>query len=115
MPGFRSKTGEGKQRKLSHTCVVLMLRELMDGPSTAAELAEASGLGYRTSLMFLTALHRKRCVHIAGWENDLAGRQSIRVFAFGQKADAPKKPTKWSAKKRATEQRKQFTLLRMAA
>ncbi len=34
------------------------------------------------------ALRRLRCLHIAGWEHDAAGRQSLAVYAIGRKPDA---------------------------
>lgn len=91
--GKRCRTGMGKLRVNAMTNAVL-IRELMDGPSTAAELAELVGLSKQTITRYLMAMHRKKCIRIAGWDRDSSGKQSIRCFGFGDAPDAKKEPKK---------------------
>ena len=93
MPGKRGLTGAGRLRP-NYLTTALLFRELMDGPATAAELVEATGMHMRTVQGFIMALHRKNVVRIAGWERDRSGKQSIRVYEFGEAADATKVATR---------------------
>ena len=97
----RCKTGAGRLR-LNAAMNALFIRELLDGPCTAREIMQTTGTTYRVISNYLTALHRKGCIRIAAWERDVSGKQSIRVFAFGEAPDAAKEPRK-QAKRRVRQ------------
>lgn len=82
-----------KQVKLNAVMFSMMLEELLSGPCTAQTLAEYTGMYIQTVRKTLRAMHRRKVVHIAGWEKDTNGRHVIRVFGlgFGKDVKAPKK------------------------
>lgn len=79
--------------RLNATLYAIALQELMHGASTRAELSEATGLGAETVMCMVRALHKRRLIYVASWEQDGIGRWSIAAFAFGDKTDA-KKPVR---------------------
>lgn len=81
-----------KRARLSHLTFALFLEELMAGPCTTTSLVETTGLKRQTVNVILSTMHKRKVVHISGWENNAAGRSSVRVFALGQGRDAPRKP-----------------------
>jgi DNA-binding IclR family transcriptional regulator len=83
--------------RLSMLSVAAMLRALVDGPCSNAELAEVTGMHYRTMQRYTHALHRAKLLHIDHWEQDGRGRHVIRVYVFGEGKDA-KRPKKDRAK-----------------
>ena len=111
MPGKRCKTAKGRLRVTALTNA-LLIRELMNGPCTAPEPVQVTGLGARTVTTYMLALYRQRCVRIAAWERDSSGKQSIRCFAFGDAPDAKKVPTaREVGQVRAAARRKSFSIL----
>jgi DNA-binding transcriptional ArsR family regulator len=82
-----------KQVKLNAVMFAMLLEELMDGPATAQTIADYTGMAPLTVNKTFRALYRRGVVHIAGWEKDLAGRMTVRVFGLGRGRDA-KKPIK---------------------
>lgn len=96
--GHRCKTGQGKLR-VSYLSNAMLIRELIDGPCTARDLSQATGLAFRTVSNYLMAMHRKGCIRITAWERDQSGKQSIRAFGFGEGVDAEKEPRKRAGQK----------------
>lgn len=112
----RSKTGKGHIR-LNAKLNAILMRELMDGPCTQTELRKVTGMCPRTTSDYLMALYHKGCVRICGWERDASGKQSIRVFEFGEGPDAKKEPGKRSQQhiQEAQERRVHRVVTRLAA
>jgi hypothetical protein len=79
-----------KQVKLNAVMFAMMLEELLSGPCTAQHLADYTGMYVLTVQRTLRAMYRRGVVHIAGWERDLAGRMTVRVFGLGPGKDAKK-------------------------
>lgn len=65
-----------------------MIRLLMDGTMTCAEIAEETGLHLLTVYQYTRELHREGVIHIALWEKDSRGRDAIKVYRFGEGKDA---------------------------
>ena len=82
-----------KQVKLNALMFAMMLEELLSGPCTAQHLADYTGMYVLTVQRTMRAMYGRGVVHIAGWERDLAGRHTVRVFGLGAGKDA-KKPIK---------------------
>lgn len=87
-----------------------LIRALLVGDMTLAELAEETGLHYVTVREYCSALHKAGAAHIARWEPDVRGRHCIKVYRLGPGEDAarPKIPqierqAQLRAKKRAAE------------
>lgn len=91
-----------KQMKVNHIAYAVMLRELLVGPCTDQELADASGLFVLTVHRWMRVMRKYKVVHIAAWEKDARGAHTIPVHALGEGRDV-KRPLK-----AATIKRKEF-------
>lgn len=74
--------------KLNATFTALLIRELVDGPYTYADLGEHTGLHYCTVRDLVKALRERNLVRVAEWHTDARGRHSLAAFVF----DASGKP-----------------------
>lgn len=70
----------------------VMLRELLDGPCTAIELAAQTGMRHETVLGWIRAMRRQRVLYVAFWVEDAAGRRTTAAYRLGDKPDAPRRP-----------------------
>ncbi len=77
-----------------------LIKLLMDGTRTAAELAEETGLHKQTVYDYTRQLHKAKAVYIADWEKDSMGRDCMPIFMIGNKKDA-KRHTKTAAERAA--------------
>jgi hypothetical protein len=66
----------------------VMIRYMLEGTYTCAELAELTGLHYVTVLEYTRELHRAGACHISSWEQDIRGRETIKIFKIGEGRDA---------------------------
>lgn len=76
-----------KRVRLSHLTTAKVIKALLEGSSTAHDLAEASGLHIITVYEFMRAMRKLRVAHICGWDQDSLGRDAIAVFAIGPGKD----------------------------
>lgn len=65
-----------------------LIKLLLDGTYSCAELAEHTGLHYVTVLHYTRELHRAGAAHIASWEKDLRGRDLVKIYKLGAGKDA---------------------------
>jgi hypothetical protein len=65
-----------------------LIKLLLEGTYSCREMAEHTGLHYVTVLQYTRELHRAGAAHIASWEKDARGRDVIRIYKIGTKADA---------------------------
>jgi hypothetical protein len=63
------------------------IKYLLDNESTIHQFAEATGFHIVTSGRILRTFHKYKLVHIANWEQDRRGRDSVRVYKWGQGKD----------------------------
>ena len=72
--------------------IAQLVRLLIDGTRTIAELAEATGLNINTVQRYCGAFYRARATYICNWRLDSRGAYSIRIYQLGDGADvaAPK-------------------------
>jgi DNA-binding MarR family transcriptional regulator len=87
------------QIKLNAVMFTMMLEEMLEGPSTAQNLAEHTGMSLITVQRTLRVMHRRGLVYISGWEKDSTSRWAVRVFTFGKGKDAKRPPPKPRAQK----------------
>lgn len=80
-----------KRRKVSHVALAQTMKLLLQGPITAHELAEATGIHYVTTSEWLRSLRREGAVHICGWLPDSMGRDVTAVYKMGAGTDKPRK------------------------
>lgn len=89
-----------EQVKLNAVMFAEMLGELLEGPCTAKDLADHTGMHILTVQRSLRPMHRRKLVHISGYEQDASGRWVIRVFKWGIGSDAKRPAPKTRAAKR---------------
>jgi hypothetical protein len=65
-----------------------LIKLLLDGAHTCAELAEQTGLHYVTVLEYTRELHRAGAAHICMYEKDALGRDALKVYKLGPGRDA---------------------------
>lgn len=65
-----------------------LIKAMLDGVYTCAELAEQTGLHYVTVLQYTRELHSAGAAHICMWEKDCFGRDAIKVYKIGIGKDA---------------------------
>lgn len=70
----------------------IILRELLDGPCTARELAEETGMRHDTILGWIRAMRRQHALYVSSWVEDTNGRRSVAAYSLGRKADAQRRP-----------------------
>lgn len=80
-----------KRVRISHLTTSRVIKALLEGPCTAAELAAASGLHQVTIYEFMRSMRKLKVSHICGWEPDSMGRDAIAVFALGRGNDAKRR------------------------
>jgi predicted ArsR family transcriptional regulator len=100
-----------KYRKISYVALAKTMKLLMDGPATAHEVSEVTGIHTVTAQEWMRSLHKEGCVHIGGWIPDGLGRDTTAVYQLGKGRDKPRHkftPAERQARHRA--RKKQATL-----
>lgn len=65
-----------------------IIKLMLEGTYSCAELAEMTGAHYVTVLQYTRELHRAKAAHIAHWDKDSRGRDIIKVYKIGEGRDA---------------------------
>lgn len=76
-----------RQIKINAILQAQLIKLLLEGTYTCAELAEMTGLHYVTVLQYTRELHRVGAAHIAGWEKDSRGRDLSKIYKLGEGND----------------------------
>lgn len=76
--------------KSNHIAWALIIKELSEGPITAYDAVEVSGVYIATARYLLKALHKYKAVHICAWEPNSRGCDTTPVYKFGPGKDKPK-------------------------
>lgn len=103
-----------RQVKLGAMSFAKVLRALTDGPSSAQELQEATGLSLETLHNLMRALRKEKLAHIGSWEKDALGRDTIRIYRLGPGQDAPRRKKTKAQIARECRQRKLEQKMRAA-
>lgn len=93
-----------KKARINHISILELIKVLEPGTLTCKELAEESGLHYVTVLEFCRTAHRRKMIHLAMFEKDSRGRDTVKIYKWGKGTDA--KRTSISAKDRSAAYRK---------
>ena len=67
----------------------LLIKLLLDGTRTCAELADETGLHIATVYQYTQALHHVGAVHICDWREDAYGAERARIYRLGHGEDVP--------------------------
>jgi DNA-binding Lrp family transcriptional regulator len=79
-----------------------MIRLLMDGPHTFAELAEETGLHYVTVREWVREMHLQGIVRVSTWVENKRGARVVAAFVFGEGKDC-RRPTPKDGRQRTRE------------
>ena len=79
-----------RQIKINAIMQAQLIKLLLEGTYTCAELAEMTGLHYVTVLQYTRELHRAGAAHIAEWEKDWRGRDLSKIYKLGVGKDKPR-------------------------
>lgn len=108
---------KGVKRKMNAIAYCNLIKLLMEGTRTCAELAADSGLHSLTVYQYTREFHHAGLVHIVAWEPDTRGRDTVKVYMWGTGKDV-KRPKIPATVRSATYRlkKKQMELMeRMAA
>lgn len=94
--------------KVNQTAYALIFKELLEGPMTAHEASELTGLYIQTTNHLFKCFKKHKIVYIASWETDSLGRDMIPVYQIGNKPDkkrraltSAQRSARWKAKQKA--------------
>lgn len=94
-----------------------LVEAMIDGTYNCHGLAEVTGLHYNTVTQYAREMHIAGACHIASWDKDSLGRDTIKVYKIGRGRDA--KRQKMTQAERASRYRAKLRsielLHRMAA
>ena len=74
-----------------HIAIAAMIDMLITG-ATVPDMADESGLTEASVRSYVRALRKRRAIHVAAWEHDTYGRQSLAAYRLGRKPDAVRVP-----------------------
>ena len=69
--------------KVNAYFLALFVKQLVDGPVTAAELVEMTGLSRITVQRQMRAFVKVGAAHVSAWETDRLGRWTVPVYKLG--------------------------------
>lgn len=69
---------------------VSLIEHLMQESVSAQDLAALTGLHLDTTRDFLKEMHRRKLVHIAGWDTRFNRRIKLPMYRLGEGVDQPK-------------------------
>ena len=98
-------------KKINAFSQARMMRMLCDGPCTCMEMAEETGLHYVTVQEYMREMRRAGAAHIAAWEKDSRGRDSIKVYALGPGKDAKRRKMTGAERQAATRARRKLAII----
>jgi transposase len=64
-----------------------LIKLLLEGTYTCAEIAKMTGLHYVTVCQYTRELHRAGAAHITAWEKDARGRDLSKIYKLGEGND----------------------------
>jgi DNA-binding Lrp family transcriptional regulator len=79
-----------------------MIKLLMTGPHTFAELAEETGAHYITVREWVREMHRQGIVRVSTWVENRRGARVVEAFVLGEGPDC-RRPAPKSGRQRTRE------------
>ena len=76
--------------RINQTCYAVVIKRLIENDATIADLAEVSGLHYKTVELMMRTFKSHGLVHISDYLQDLRGRDLFIVYRWGQGKDKKK-------------------------
>lgn len=84
----KRKVIRGRVTEPNTLAVANLVKLLAEGTRSCQELADECGLGRLTVYKYCRALHQVGAIHIAMWEKDGRGKDSIKIYQLGEGRDA---------------------------
>ena len=97
-------TPRRKMVKVGALTYAQLIKYLLEGEHSCAELAELTGLHYVTVLEYTRELYRAGVLHIGAWGCDVRGRATLKIYRMGPGKDA-KRPARVPAVARSAAYR----------
>lgn len=91
-----------------------MVRELLAGPCTVADIVHETGMRPETVMGYVRALRRQKAIYIAQRNEDTAGRLTVAAYRLGDKPDAPRAPEARALIKRRYREREKMRAITAA-
>lgn len=97
--------------KVNAIAQALLVKYLLEGTYTCAELAEMTGLHYVTVLHYTRELHKRGAAHICMWDKDKRGRDLVKIYKIGNAPDAKRKKASAADRQRRYREKKKAAQL----
>lgn len=92
----------------------IMVRELLAGPCTVADIVHETGMRPETVMGYVRALRRQKALYVSQWNEDTAGRRSVAAYRLGDKPDATRAPEARALIKRCYREREKMRAITAA-
>jgi hypothetical protein len=97
-----------KQTKVNALSYAQLIKYMLEGGYTCAELAELTGLHYVTVLHYTRELYKAGAAHITEWRQDTRGKASVRVYTLGRGRDVKRTPKTPAQRQALARERKRW-------
>lgn len=97
--------------KVNQDAYARVLKELIDGPITAYDAVEASGIHIVTAQSLMRTLRKHKAIHVVAWECDKMGRDTTPVYAIGGGRDKPRHKDSPAVRQARSRAKKKMMLL----
>lgn len=102
--------------KVNQDMYARIFRDLLDGPMSAHDAVEVTGMHILTAQELMRTLKKHKVVHVCAWEKDKLGRDATPVYGLGEGRD--KKRARMTASERTAryrEKKKQMSVMGVMA
>lgn len=99
-----------RQVKINAIMQAQIIKLMLDGDHSCAELAEMTGAHYVTVLQYTRELHRAGAAHICRYEPDRLGRHNVKIYKIGAGKDV--KAQKATPRERQAARRQRVDAMR---
>ena len=107
MPYKQPPNPKGKRQiKINAILQAQLIKLLLEGTYTCAELAEMTGLHYVTVCQYTRELHRAGAAHIAEWDKDRRGCDVLKIYKLGVGRDKPRQRKTMAERQTASRAKK---------
>ena len=99
-----------RQVKINALMQAQLIKLMLEGEYSCAELAEMTGAHYVTVLQYTRELHRAGAAHICRYEPDRLGRRNVKIYKIGEGEDV--RLRKATPRERQAARRKRIEIMR---
>lgn len=99
------------QEKMNQEKYALAIKELLETPCTAHDIAEVTGVHTVTAQNLMRAFLRHKIVHISAWDTDSRGRDVTPVYSLGPGRDAKRRKKSAAERQRQSREKKKMAAI----